>query len=74
MWPCFSQIPARYTSTASNIRNLPITPGLLYITVSRLAECGTTKEDITEAAARLQGARARLLGTTATSWPGLLYR
>ena len=44
------------------------------LTVSRLAECGTTKEDITEAAARLQGARARLLGTTATSWPGLLYR
>ena len=25
----FCQIPARYTSTASNIRNLPITPGLL---------------------------------------------
>ena len=45
-----------------------------YITVSRLAECCTTKEDITEAAARLQEARARLLGTTATSWPGLLYR
>ena len=27
----FCQIPAHYTSTASNIRNLPITPGLLYI-------------------------------------------
>ena len=27
----FCQIPACYTSTASNIRNLPITPGLLYI-------------------------------------------
>ena len=25
------QIPAQYTSTASNIRNLPITPGLLYL-------------------------------------------
>ena len=27
----FCQIPACYTSTASNIRNLPITPGLLYL-------------------------------------------
>ena len=27
----FCQIPARYTSTASNIRNLPINPGVLYI-------------------------------------------
>ena len=42
--------------------------------MSRLAECCTTTEDITEAAARLQEARARLLGTAATSWPGLLYR
>ena len=30
----FCQIPAHYTSTASNIRNLPITPGLLYLTPS----------------------------------------
>ena len=28
---CFCQMPACYTSTASNIRNLPITPGLLYL-------------------------------------------
>ena len=27
----FCQKPARYTSTASDISNLPITPGLLYI-------------------------------------------
>ena len=29
----FCQMPARYTSTASNIKNLPITPGLLYFIV-----------------------------------------
>ena len=34
----FCQIPARYNSTASNIRNLPITPGLLYITHTTLCQ------------------------------------
>ena len=34
----FCQIPARYNSTASNIRDLPITPGLLYIIHTTLCQ------------------------------------